>query len=184
MKSGYNQPPLMKNNNNQINSLSGKKSIKMNIDNNLNSSDSEGENNETVNKITNYKNIKKNSIMTDDEYKKKMNERIKKFNLPREKIPDNKINMKNSNSNNINNTTNFSKGYSEEINNKPLFKGNSQLLNTNYSNDRKRSFSGEKNFKPMVHFYNAPIVSDYNHINRITTSYNSKKRNIKNMQSN
>ena len=72
MKSGYNQPPLMNNNNNQINSLSGKKSIKMNIDNNLNSSDSEGENNETVNKITNYKNIKKNSIMTDDEYKKKL----------------------------------------------------------------------------------------------------------------
>ena len=174
MKSGYNQ----------INSLSGQKSIKKNIDNNLNSSDSEDENNETVNKINNYKNIKKNSIMTDDEYKKKMNERIKKFNVPREKNPDNKFNIKNSNSNNINNTTNFSRGYSEEINNKPLFKGNSQLLNTNYSNDRKRSFSGEKNFKPMVHFNNVPEVIDYNHINRITTSYNSKIRNNKNMQSN
>ena len=174
MKSGYNQ----------INSLSGQKSIKKNIDNNLNSSDSEDEINETVNKINNYKNIKKNSIMTDDEYKKKMNERIKKFNVPREKNPDNKFNIKNSNSNNINNTTNFSRGYSEEINNKPLFKGNSQLLNTNYSNDRKRSFSGEKNFKPMVHFNNVPEVIDYNHINRITTSYNSKIRNNKNMQSN
>ena len=43
MKSGYNQ----------INSLSGQKSIKKNIDNNLNSSDSEDENNETVNKINN-----------------------------------------------------------------------------------------------------------------------------------
>ena len=174
MKSGYNQ----------INSLSGQKSIKKNIDNNLNSSDSEDENNETVNKINNYKNIKKNSIMTDDEYKKKMNERIKKFNVPREKNPDNKFNIKNSNSNNINNTTNFSRGYSEEINNKPLFKGNSQLLNTNYSNDRKRSFSGEKTFKPMVHFNNVPEVIDYNHINRITTSYNSKIRNNKNMKSN
>ena len=92
MKSGYNQ----------INSLSGQKSIKKNIDNNLNSSDSEDEINETVNKINNYKNIKKNSIMTDDEYKKKMNERIKKFNVPREKNPDNKFNIKNSNSNNIN----------------------------------------------------------------------------------
>ena len=174
MKSGYNQ----------INSLSGQKSIKKNIDNNLNSSDSEDEINETVNKIINYKNIKKNSIMTDDEYKKKMNERIKKFNVPREKNPDNKFYIKNSNSNNINNTTNFSRGYSEEINNKPLFKGNSQLLNTNFSNDRKRSFSGEKNFKPMVHFNNVPEVIDYNHINRITTSYNSKIRNNKNMQSN
>ena len=174
MKSGYNQ----------INYLSGQKSIKKNIDNNLNSSDSEDENNGTVNKMNNYKNIKKNSIMTDDEYKKKMNERIKKFNVPREKNPDNKFNIKNSNSNNINNTTNFSRGYSEEINNKPLFKGNSQLLNTNYSNDRKRSFSGEKNFKPMVHFNNVPEVIDYNHINRITTSYNSKIRNNKNMQSN
>ena len=174
MKSGYNQ----------INSLSGQKSIKKNIDNNLNSSDSEDEINETVNKIINYKNIKKNSIMTDDEYKKKMNERIKKFNVPREKNPDNKFYIKNSNSNNINNTTNFSRGYSEEINNKPLFKGNSQLLNTNYSNDRKRSFSGEKNFKPMVHFNNVPEVIDYNHINRITTSYNSKIRNNKNMKSN
>ena len=174
MKSGYNQ----------INSLSGQKSIKKNIDNNLNSSDSEDEINETVNKINNYKNIKKNSIMTDDEYKKKMNERIKKFNVPREKNPDNKFYIKNSNSNNINNTTNFSRGYSEEINNKPLFKGNSQLLNTNYSNDRKRSFSGEKNFKPMVHFNNVPEVIHYNHINRITTSYNSKIRNNKNMKSN
>ena len=190
MKSGYNQPFLINNNinNNQISSISGKKRLIKNIDNTL---DSEEENDEPKNKINNDKNVKKSSIMTDNEYKKMVNDRIKKFNLNREKKPENKVNMKITN--NTNNNINFNRGYSEEINNKPLFKGNIDYSynnlpnNNNYSNFNKRSFSGEKNFKPVNHFNYLKEEKKYNSINRITTSYNSKKRNNnsnKNMQSN
>ena len=88
-----------------------------------------------------------------------------------------------------NNNINFNRGYSEEINNKPLFKGNigysyNNLSNNNYSNNNKRSFSGEKNFKPLNHFNYLAEEKKYNSINRNTTSYISKMRDNKNMQSN
>ena len=186
MKRGYNQPFLI--NNNQLNSSTGKKRIMKNIDNNY---DSEEENDEPNNKINNDKNAKKNSILTDNEYKNKMNDRIKKFNLNREKKPEKKLNMKINKS--TNNNINFNRGYSEEINNKPLIKGNigysynNNLSNNNYYNYNKRSFSGEKNFKPLNHFNYLAEEKKYNSINSInknTNSYNSKIRNNKNMQSN
>ena len=187
MKSGYNQPFLINNNinNNQIISSSGKKRPMKNIDNNW---DSEEENDEPKNKINNDKNVKKSSLMSDNEYKNMVNDRIKKFNLNREKKPEKKVNMKINK--NENNNINYNKGYSEEINNKHLFKGNigysynNLSNNNNYSNYNKRSFSGEKNFKPMNHFNYLQEEKKYNSINRITTSYNSKIRNNKNMQSN
>ena len=187
MKSGYNQPFLINNNinNNQIISSSGKKRPMKNIDNNF---DSEEENDEPKNKINNDKNVKKSSLMSDNEYKNMANDRIKKFNLNREKNPEKKVNMKITK--NENNNINYNKGYSEEINNKHLFKGNigysynNLSNNNNYSNYNKRSFSGEKNFKPLNHFNYLQEEKKYNSINRITTSYNSKIRNNKNMQSN
>ena len=185
MKPGYNQFSSL--NNNQINSLSGTKRRIKNIDNNL---DSEEENEESKNKINSNKNIKKSSIMSDNEYKNMVNERIKKFNSNIEKKPEKKVNMKITN--NSNNNINFNRGYSEEMNNKPLFKGNivdsyNNLSNINYSNYAKRSFSGQKNVKSVNNFNHLPEEKKYNYINRITTSYNSKIRNNnsnQNMQSN
>ena len=183
MKPGYNQFSSL--NNNQINSLSGTKRRIKNIDNNL---DSEEENEESKNKINSNKNVKKSSIMSDNEYKNMVNERIKKFNSNIDKKLEKKVNMKITN--NSNNNINFGRGYSEEVNNKPLFKGNivdsyNNLSNTNYST--KRSFSGQKNFKSVNNVNHLPEEKKYNYINRITTSYNSKIRNNnsnKNMQSN
>ena len=167
----------MKTNNNRKNNIlnlsSGSKKTLRNIDNNFDYSDSDEENNENSKKvINNYKLTNSNSNI-----KNVADNRIKNFNLNRSN-PDKpntyRVNMKKNSSNNIN----FNRGYSAQIND-----NNYAFNNNNFNNIKQRSFSGEKNYKPINNFYGLTEEKKYNSINRIT-SYNSKLQKNRNMQSN
>ena len=167
----------MKTNNNRKNNIlnlsSGSKKTLRNIDNNFDYSDSDEENNENSKKvINNYKLTNSNSNI-----KNVADNRIKNFNLNRSN-PDKpntyRVNMKKNSSNNIN----FNRGYSAQIND-----NNYAFNNNNFNNIKQRSFSGEKNYKPMNNLYGLTEEKKYNSINRIT-SYNSKLQKNRNMQSN
>jgi len=167
----------MKTNNNlktnQINISSGNKKFLRNIDNNFDYSDSEDEKNESNTKAinNNFKSSNSNSNINNA-----ADNRIKKFNIKRsnQDSPNYyRVNMKKNSNNNIN----FNRGYSAQINN------NNFAYNNNYNNIKQRSFSGEKNYKPMNNLYGLTEEKKYNSINRIT-SYNSKFQKNRNMQSN
>ena len=165
----------MKTNNNRKNNInfsSGSKKTLRNIDNNFDYSDSDEENNENTKKvINNYKLTNSNSNFNNNS-----ENRIKKFNLKRsnqEKPNTYRVNMKKNSTNNIN----FNRGYSAQIND------NNYAFNNNFNNIKQRSFSGEKNYKPMNNLYGLTEERKYNSINRIT-SYNSKLQKNRNMQSN
>ena len=168
----------MKTNNNRKNNIlnlsSGSKKTLRNIDNNFDYSDSDDENIENTKKvINNYKLTNSNSNI-----KNIADNRIKNFNLNRgnpDKPNTYRVNMKKNSSNNIN----FNRGYSAQINDNNYAFNN----NNNFNNIKQRSFSGEKNYKPMNNFYGLTEEKKYNSINRIT-SYNSKLQKNRNMQSN
>ena len=164
MNTGSNQKSLINNNmaNNKLLSTSGKKKMLMNIDNNKDYSDSDENNNENNKKAINDNFISSNLKINDIG-----NNRIKRFNLNRinqERPEVNRFNLKKNFDNNIN----YNHGYSGQLNN------NNYFLNNNYNNT-KRSFSGEKNYKPKNNLYDLVEERKFNSINRITTSYNSKK---------
>ena len=193
MKQGYNQQSLFNNNmkNNQLNPLPRKKKVLKNIDNNFNYSDSEDDNKEINIKLNNDKlkeNSNSNLIMNNNINNMPIN-RVNKYNLNRsnrEKLDEKYVNMKkNPNNNNIN----FNRGNSAQINNMSSFNRNigytdNQLSNYSYNNV-KRSYSGQKNYKPMQHLYALPEENKFNSINRITISPNSRiNSNKNNIQSN
>ena len=159
--------------NNQINISSGNKKLLRNIDNNFDYSDSEDEKNESNKKAINNNFKSSNSNSNNNNA---ADNRIKKFNIKRsnQDSPNYyRVNMKKNSNNNIN----FNRGYSAQINN------NNFAYNNNYNNIKQRSFSGEKNYKPMNNLYGLTEEKKYNSINRIT-SYNSKLQKNRNMQSN
>ena len=144
----------------QLNSFSGTKK-KMNIDNNLDEDDIDDKSN-------NYPTFQNNS-----NYNNNVEQRKKKYNLTRsnrEKPIEKKSNMKMVPNNNIN----FKKMNSDQINTNPSFGVNNYSSNNYIQDNMKRSFSGQKNYKPINNLYNFQDEKNYNHINRITTSYNSK----------